>query len=203
MWNFSPAQSRWLELASDGYGNAGVSVLSCDQPYAHVASNTDCNDLDNSIYPGAPGTALGVDNNCNMVIDPEEELPTNPCIGDFNDDGVINTSDLLLFMSYFGCTSSCAPYDFTGDGVVNISDLLLFMSVFGTYCPWERFEKSFFNKPAVFSKPRRFFYCRNSCIFSLNSGNEFRLRCVPRAIVVMWIFLPLCSALRKSFSADE
>jgi hypothetical protein len=57
------------------------------------------------------------------------------CQGDFDNNGVINTSDLLLFMGLFGCLSGCSPYDVTGDGLVNTSDLLLFMGLYGTDCP--------------------------------------------------------------------
>jgi len=62
------------------------------------------------------------------------ELPS-ACPEDLNDDGVINTADLLLFMSSFGCTVNCGDADLSGDGVVNTSDLLLFMSAFGGVCP--------------------------------------------------------------------
>ncbi|MDH5296874.1 MAG: hypothetical protein OEW26_07070, partial [Nitrospirota bacterium] len=57
------------------------------------------------------------------------------CFGDFDNNGVINTSDVLLFMSFFGCPSSCGDYDLDGNGVVNNADLLLLMAVFGSVCP--------------------------------------------------------------------
>ncbi|MBL7942640.1 MAG: hypothetical protein JNM00_07730, partial [Flavobacteriales bacterium] len=59
---------------------------------------------------------------------------TPACPGDFNDDGVVNVSDLLIFSSMFGSSGICLSADINLDGVVNITDLLLFSSTFGTTC---------------------------------------------------------------------
>lgn len=58
----------------------------------------------------------------------------DPCPGDFNNDGVINSADLLLLLSDFGCTGGCL-YDMGDDDVVNVSDILDFLAVFATICP--------------------------------------------------------------------
>lgn len=55
------------------------------------------------------------------------------CFGDFNFDGLINTSDLLLFLTEFSCMSGC-QYDLTGDDQVNTTDLLSFLTIFDTTC---------------------------------------------------------------------
>ncbi|MBL7941941.1 MAG: hypothetical protein JNM00_04205 [Flavobacteriales bacterium] len=59
---------------------------------------------------------------------------TYVCVGDFTDDGVINTSDLLILMAGYGCTVSCTT-DMNDDGVSNVTDILLFMAYFSTICP--------------------------------------------------------------------
>jgi len=40
-----------------------------------------------------------------------------------------------VFMSNFGCTSGCGLFDMDNNGAVNTSDLLIFMSTFGNVCP--------------------------------------------------------------------
>jgi hypothetical protein len=56
------------------------------------------------------------------------------CPGDFDNNGVINVTDLLIFNTNLGCTSNCIV-DMDGNGVVNVVDLLIFASVYGTVCP--------------------------------------------------------------------
>ncbi len=61
----------------------------------------------------------------------------NPCQfpeGDFDLDGLVSTSDMLLFFTAYGCAADCAPYDLTGDDVVNTNDLLNLVSFFGNSC---------------------------------------------------------------------
>jgi hypothetical protein len=55
-------------------------------------------------------------------------------VEDFDDSGAIDTIDLLLFLSNFGCLDEC-PYDMIPDGSVSVDDLLAFLTVFGTDCP--------------------------------------------------------------------
>jgi hypothetical protein len=54
--------------------------------------------------------------------------------GDINVDGVVNSGDLSLFLSLFGCNQNCGSADLNDDGVVNSSDLSLFLANFGSIC---------------------------------------------------------------------
>jgi choice-of-anchor B domain-containing protein len=117
----------------DGYGDAANSISLCAPIAGFILDDTDCDDTDGTKYPGAPGTMMGIDNNCNGSIDPSEELP-GPCLGDFNNDGIISTPDLLLFLGDFGCLSGCST-DLNGDDVVTTQDLLIFLGLFGQFCP--------------------------------------------------------------------
>ncbi|MBI5865289.1 MAG: hypothetical protein HZB38_12415 [Planctomycetes bacterium] len=60
------------------------------------------------------------------------------CAGDLNNDGLVDISDLALFLSSFGTAAPNIPSpcaDINGDGLVDISDLALFLSAFGSICP--------------------------------------------------------------------
>jgi hypothetical protein len=59
---------------------------------------------------------------------------TSPeCLGDFDNDGVITTSDLLILLANFGCVNNCNG-DLNGDALVNTADMLIFLTVFGSAC---------------------------------------------------------------------
>ena len=122
------AQIWYMDADQDGYGDDSNSTMSCVQPPSMVADNTDCDDNNNAIYPGAAGSGSGVDNDCNGVIEGDEL-----CIGDFNNDLVVNTNDLLLILGAFGCEVDCLA-DLTGDDAVNTGDLLAFLGAFGAIC---------------------------------------------------------------------
>lgn len=117
----------------DGFGNALVSIQACSAPAGYVEDNSDCDDNNDAAFPGAPGTASGIDNNCNGTIDPQEQLP-DPCSGDFNDDGSVNVGDLLILLGEYGCAENCFT-DLDGDNSISTNDLLIFFTQYGDDCP--------------------------------------------------------------------
>ncbi|MCH2197176.1 MAG: choice-of-anchor B family protein [Flavobacteriales bacterium] len=125
-------QMYYADNDNDTFG-AGLPVLLCSPQAGFVLQDGDCDDNNNMAYPGAPGTAEGIDNNCNGTIDLDEEIPAS-CFGDFNNDGLINASDLLTVLGDFGCVSNCNA-DLNDDDIVNASDILIFLGLFGTICP--------------------------------------------------------------------
>ena len=56
------------------------------------------------------------------------------CLGDVDGDFVVGVSDVLAYLSSFGCQTECGVSDLNGDGAANTSDLLIMLSMFGTIC---------------------------------------------------------------------
>lgn len=120
----------------DGFGNPQLMISACLAPSGYVADNTDCDDSNNLVYPGAQGSFEGIDNNCDGMVDGNELLPGNDCLGDLNLDGSIDIGDMLYLLQYFGCESDCPDtVDMDNDGMVGQSDMLAFLAYFGTICP--------------------------------------------------------------------
>ena len=61
--------------------------------------------------------------------------PLSPCPdgADFNQDGVIGTSEVLVMLAAFGDITT-GPEDLNGDGVVNVGDVLMLLGSFGMVC---------------------------------------------------------------------
>jgi hypothetical protein len=53
----------------DGYGDNGDTVEACVIPTGFTTDNTDCDDSLSSVYPGAPETCNGIDDDCDGAID--------------------------------------------------------------------------------------------------------------------------------------
>ncbi len=54
---------------SDGYGDASASKEACDQPRDYVSDDTDCDDNDDDVFPGAEEVCNDEDDDCDGGID--------------------------------------------------------------------------------------------------------------------------------------
>lgn len=89
----------------------------------------DCDDGDATVYPGAPPTGQGLDNNCDGILSSEE----SGCPLDLDGDQLVTVSDVLTVLAEFGCVSDCVA-DLNGDGQVTVADILAMLGGFGSAC---------------------------------------------------------------------
>jgi len=62
----------YMDGDSDGFGDADVSDIDCDQPSGYVADDTDCDDADDGQYPGADEICNDEDDDCDGDIDDDD-----------------------------------------------------------------------------------------------------------------------------------
>ncbi|RLC14211.1 MAG: hypothetical protein DRI57_14820, partial [Deltaproteobacteria bacterium] len=89
---------NWYKDADgDGYGdNSGIASVACEEPADadYVRDNTDCDDSEATVYPGATELCDGIDNNCNNATD--EEGTYTYKIGNGTDDAYEKRGAALL-----------------------------------------------------------------------------------------------------------
>jgi hypothetical protein len=99
----------------DGFGDPGSPLCNHPEP--------DCDDSNGDVYPGAPELYDGLDNDCDGQVD--------ECLGDLDNDGDVDGSDLARFAKAFGsnAASSDPNYDpkadFDLNGIVDQTDLFV------------------------------------------------------------------------------
>ena len=125
--------STWFEdLDGDGYGDAGSSVVDCNQPTSFVSDDSDCDDSDALVNPGEAELAYnGIDDDCDAST-PDDDLDgdgygfaddcddsdstTSPGEAEACDDGLDNNCDGQVDE---GCTPAT---EVCGDGIDNDGD---------------------------------------------------------------------------------
>ncbi|MES2515719.1 MAG: MopE-related protein [Bacteroidota bacterium] len=115
----------YRDFDSDGYGMASSgTTVACTAPAGYVSNNTDCNDGDPGVHPGATEIiGDGIDQDCNTM---------EVCYADADNDGyrpnstaTVNSSDLDCFDAFEAVgadpTADCNDNDFNmNPGVVDI-----------------------------------------------------------------------------------
>jgi hypothetical protein len=68
-----------------------------------------------------------------MEFGGEGFLPSEECSCDFDNDGVVGSSDLMLFIAAYGL-GWAGPFDLDNSTVIGAQDLLVFLQRFGQSC---------------------------------------------------------------------
>lgn len=73
----TPGCKTWyIDADSDGYGSTSGQCLCAPTSTYKVQNNTDCNDADSTIHPGASELCNGKDDNCDSLTDPSGTCET-------------------------------------------------------------------------------------------------------------------------------
>jgi hypothetical protein len=78
----------------DEFGDPSVPVRGC--PGDVISNNMDCNDADRLIHPDAAEWCDGIDNNCDLDIDPADSLDADAWYADVDNDGYGDAESLRM-----------------------------------------------------------------------------------------------------------
>lgn len=124
-------KTYYLDSDNDGFGDDNQTIQGFNLPTGYAENGGDCEPSLSTVYPNAPGTGEGIDNNCDGEITGDELVAL--CVGDFNGDSQRTVQDLTMMLGEFGCTSGCST-DINSDDAVTIQDISGFLALFGIPC---------------------------------------------------------------------
>jgi gliding motility-associated-like protein len=115
----------FADTDGDTFGDPTNTIDACFAPVGYVSDLTDCNDADNTVFPGNPEVCDGLDNNCDLSID--EGLILTTFYADTDNDGYgDNTAPLDACSQPVGYTlnnTDCNDADFNiNDGALEVCD---------------------------------------------------------------------------------
>lgn len=89
------APTWYADADGDGFGDVAWPVVACEAPGGSVEADTDCDDADADVHPGAAETCNDVDDDCDGVIDPDDSLGVTAWHADADADGFGNAADVV------------------------------------------------------------------------------------------------------------
>ncbi len=89
------AETWYADADADGYGLSSSFTVACDPPTGTSADDTDCNDGDGAVHPGATEVCDLVDNDCDTDIDPSTSADALIWYVDVDGDGYAGATTTL------------------------------------------------------------------------------------------------------------
>ena len=114
----------YLDFDLDGYGSQESDLFCLDtNPVNWVSNSNDCEDLLFDVNPDAVEICDDIDNNC------DDQTDEGCLIGDVNDDGELNVSDLVYMIGLILTGADVSDYelwsaDVSQDGIINVIDVI-------------------------------------------------------------------------------
>ncbi len=106
-----PTATYYQDTDGDGFGNTNISITTCSAPVGYVEMNGDCNDNDETVYPGAPEGCDDIDRNCDGITHKSKmnSISVSACESYTAPDGIVyNTSGIktAIIPNASGCDST-------------------------------------------------------------------------------------------------
>jgi len=128
-------------VVTAGFGNPAVTLSACSQPIGFVTDDTDCDDTDPSVNPGATEVSCnGVDDDCNpgtLDAQDQDNDGVTDCAGDCDDtdpaiypgnpeicDGKDNDCNSVIDDGGVCCACDCHGDPANCEGLVNVFDVV-------------------------------------------------------------------------------
>jgi hypothetical protein len=105
-----PNATWYADNDGDNYGNPGSSQTTCTgAPVGYVADNSDCNDGNSTIYPGATEVCNGIDDDCDGLSDDGLTFATWYADGDGDNYGNVSSTTIACSqpVGYVSSNSDC------------------------------------------------------------------------------------------------
>jgi len=113
------ASTWYADSDGDGYGDASSTTAACSQPSGYTSDDTDCDDGDSAVNPGATELCDGSDNDCDGDTDEEDAADASTWYADTDGDGYGDAGITMDACSQpSGYTSDDTDCD-DGDAAVN------------------------------------------------------------------------------------
>jgi hypothetical protein len=117
--------SFYMDGDSDGYGEPSTGLSDCSAPAGYVADNTDCDDAEAGVHPGALETCDGVDEDCDTLVDDGVTVYTWYIDADGDGYGIATStmSDCATPAGYVAADTDCDDGDSgVNPGVAEVCD---------------------------------------------------------------------------------